>query len=282
MRTDKPYSLIKVEPIAGHLGAEIAGVDLAKLDDRTFAEIKRAWLENLVIFFRDQNVTPAIMESMGQRFGQLSITSYTNSVPGHQFAHCLVREADVGKGERNFGDFWHMDQTVRPVPTAGFMLYAVESPPYGGDTGFSSMYSAYDYLSDELKACLESLSAVHTWEGKSGFPVRLKAKGWDVYLDGLKRFPPVTHPVVMKHPITGRKALFVNETFTTHIEGLHIIESDNLLKMLFNWIQQPEFQVQHKWELNGVAIWDNYSTQHYAFADYWPARRVNQRLTVAP
>ena len=290
MRTDKPYSLIKVEPMAGHLGAEISGVDLAQLDDRTFAEIKRAWLENLVIFFRDQNVTAAIMESMGQRFGTLSITSYTNSVPGHQFAHCLVREAQVAKGERNFGDFWHMDQTVRPVPTAGFMLYAVDCPPYGGDTGFTSMYAAYDNLSDGMKALCDQLVAVHSpagvfgadghgGPGKKPFFQPGTDKVYSITPEQMREYlrQETEHPLVRIHPETGHKALMVTG-YCTRFRNMTEEESRPLLDFLMRHAIREDFTCRFRWRKGSLAVIDNRCMQHIAYQDYSGFRREMLRV----
>ena len=142
------------------------------------------------------------------------------------------------------------------------------------------MSKAYDALSDGMKAYLETLRAVHTFE-VSGFYEKLEAKGMDALTNAIKTFRPVEHPVVVTHPDSGKKCLFVNETFTKEIvcDG-HFREARGMLDFLLRWMQQPEFMIHHKWQQNGLAVWDNRSTQHYACADYWPNRRVTQRVTV--
>ena len=290
MRTDKPYTRIRVEPIAGHLGAEITGVDLANLDDATFADIKRAWLENLVIFFRDQNVTPDIMESFGQRFGDLSITSYTNSVPGYKFAHRLVRDAAVPKGERNFGDFWHMDQTVRPVPTAGFMLYAVDCPPYGGDTGFANMYSAYDNLSDGMKALCEQLVAIHSpagvfgadghgGPGKKPFFQPGTETTYSITPEEVRKYlqQETEHPLIRIHPETGRKALMVTG-YVTRFRNMTEEESRPLLDFLMRHAIREDYTCRFRWRKGSLAIIDNRCMQHIAYQDYCGFRREMLRV----
>jgi taurine dioxygenase len=287
MRTTTPYRHIKVEPITGHIGAEISGVDMSgPIAPETFAEIKRAWLENLVVFFRDQNITPASIEALGSRFGQLSITSYTNPVPGFKFAHTLVRAADVPKGENNFGDMWHMDQTVRPIPTMGFLLYSVDCPPYGGDTGFANLYAAYDRLSDGMKEQCEKLVAVHSPSGIYG----ADGQGGDgkrrFLLAGTdKTYVKITpeeirayvaketeHPLVRVHPETKRKLIMITG-YVTRFRGMTVAESRPLIDFLIQHVTHHDYTCRFRWRKGSLALIDNRCMQHIAYQDYAGFRR---------
>jgi len=275
------YRRFGVRPRMPNFGAWIDGVDLgAALDSEARRELRQVLVDFGVVFFTDQRkLDPLAHTELANVFGK----------GPHGGAFFFDRPASDSAAEYIIYDeqrppeanLWHTDISWQQKPPAATIIQIQEMPPVGGNTAWACMHKAYDYLSDPIKRALDSLVAVHSWEGKSGIPRRMKQRGLDAYADALRRYPPVEHPVVMPHPVSGRKALFVNETFTTQILGLHMIESEGLLKMLFDWVRQPEFQVVHKWEPNDVAVWDNYSTQHYALADYWPARRVNQRVTAA-
>lgn len=275
------YRRIAPRPRMPNFGAFIDGVDLnAPQDEATRAELKRALHDFGVLFFTGQRkLEPDTHAGLAPVFG---------SGP-HEGAFFFERPKDAPAAEYIIygadrppeANLWHTDISWHDKPPVATIIQIQEMPPVGGNTSWACMHKAYDYLSDATQRYLEGLTAIHSWEGKSGIPIRMKSAGLDAYANALRRYPPVEHPVVIRHPVTGRKALYVNETFTIRIKELHRMESEGLLKMLFDWIQQPEFQVVHKWEPNDVAVWDNFSTQHYAFADYWPARRVNQRVTVA-
>jgi taurine dioxygenase len=160
IRDTQSYKKIVVKPLAGALGAEIDGVDLTNMDDATFAEVRRAFAENLVVFFRDQNLTLQSHEALMARFGKMTLTYYVKPIDGSTYVAKLLRHADAPAGGRNYGDHWHSDQAIRPKPPGLFSLYAVDSPPYGGDTMFSNSYLAYDDLSDGLKKFCEQLIVV--------------------------------------------------------------------------------------------------------------------------
>jgi len=287
LRTDQPYRRIRVEPTTGYLGAEVFGVDLSKpLDDETFAEVKRAWLENLVIAFRDQAITPPIIESFGARFGKLTITAYANSVPGYQFAHSLVRAADVPRGERNFGDSWHMDQTVRPIPNAGFLLCSVDCPPFGGDTGFASLYTGYEMLSEGMKALCESLVVIHSPSGlfgKDGMggigkkPFML-AGAEETYSgmtpEKVREYmaQETEQPLIAIHPETGRKLIMITG-YCTRFRGMTEEESQPLLEYLTRHVSRPEYTWRLRWRRGTLALIDNRCLQHIAYQDYAGFRR---------
>jgi len=274
------YRKIALRPRMPNFGAFVDGVNLdVPVDDATRAELRTALHDFGVLFFTSQRkLHPDTHAGLAPIFGSGL----------HEGAFFLERPKDSPATEYLINDkdrppganLWHTDISWHAKPPIATIIQIQELPPVGGNTAWACMRKAYDYLSEPTQRYLDGLTAIHSWE-KGGIPMRMKAVGMDHYVNTLRRYPPVEHPVVIRHPVTGRKALYVNDTFTICIKDLHRTESEGLLKMLFDWIQQPEFQVVHKWDENDVAVWDNFSTQHYAFADYWPARRVNQRVTVA-
>ena len=262
---------IQIEKLTPHVGAEIRGVDLSRpLDERAFKEIHEALVENGVIFFRDQRLTPAQQKDFGRLFGQLHVHPAAPSLlPGHP--EVLVIHADE-RSTRVAGENWHSDVSCDPEPPMGSILYMHELPPVGGDTLFASMYAAYDALSEPMKRFLEPLTALH--EGEHVYRGRY---GVD---DTGRVFPKAEHPVIRTHPVSGRKALFVNGGFTTRIVGLTRPESDALLQFLFRHAETPEFQCRFRWQVNSVAFWDNRGVQHHAMWDYYPQRRHGHRVTI--
>lgn len=276
--------------IGTHLGAEISGVDLTRpLDDTTFAEIERAFYDESVVVFRGQPITEEQHIAFSRRFGNLEV-----HVSGARYLHPRHPEIRInsniienGKpiGATDAGQYWHTDLSYMGAPSKCSLLYAVEVPMQDGkplgDTQFSSVTAAYDALSPSMKKRLEGLRAVHSYShryykltdaGKQRPPLTEEQKA---------RTPDVEHPVVLTHPRTGRKCLFVNEGFTTHIVGMPEAESRALLAELFSHVRQPEFVYAHKWSVGDLLMWDNLSTQHFAVADYaLPLRRKMQRTTV--
>ena len=266
------HRLIQVKPISGGLGAEIDGVDLSTLDDTAFAEINQAFLDHQVIFFRDQDITLDQHKDFGRKFGHLHVHPSAPGPEGHP--DVLTIHADEN-AKQIAGERWHSDVSCDPEPPMGSILRLHTIPPEGGDTLFASMYAAYDALSDTLKAFLEPLTAIHA--GEQVYRGRYKHQGID---DSGKTYPESEHPVVRTHPVSGRKSLYVNETFTTRIPQLAQKESDAILKLLCDHIKLPQFQVRFKWQENSVAFWDNRSVQHHAMWDYFPEVRSGYRVTV--
>jgi len=274
---------ISVRRISGALGAEISGVDLAALqDNETFAAIHQAFLDNGVIFFRDQVMTPDQHVAFARRFGPISIHPYGPAVPGHPDVMRVFKEKD---DKVNFGGGWHSDMTFLEKPPLGSVLYAKEVPPYGGDTMFADQYMAYDALSSGMKRTLESLNAVHSANAQYGVDGRSEAS----QNNAKRSMKPATsedavaevvHPVVRTHPETGRKALYVNVGFTTRFEGWTRKESQPLLRWLYEHCGKPEFTCRFAWAANSVAFWDNRCAQHYALNDYHGFRREMHRVTV--
>jgi len=262
---------IQVRKLTPNVGAEISGVDLARaLDERTFKEIHAALVDNGVIFFRDQHLTPDQQKDFGRLFGELHVHPAAPSLlEGHP--EILVIHADE-KSRHVAGENWHSDVSCDPEPPMGSVLYMHELPPVGGDTLFASMYAAYEALSELMKRFLEPLTARH--EGEHVYRGRY---GVD---DTGRVFPRAEHPVIRTHPVSGRKALFVNGGFTTRIVQLARAESDAVLQFLYRHVETPEFQCRFRWQVNSVAFWDNRCVQHHAMWDYYPQRRHGHRVTI--
>jgi len=266
-----PYASIQVDKLTPHTGAEVHGVDLSHpLDEPTFKDIHAALIDNGVVFFRDQHLTPEQQKAFGRLFGELHVHPAAPSLlEGHP--EILVIHADE-KSKHVAGENWHSDVSCDPEPPMGSILYMQELPPVGGDTLFASMYAAYEALSEPMKRFLEPLTAMH--EGEHVYRGRYGVN------DTGKVFPKAEHPVIRTHPVSGRKALFVNGGFTTRIKQLSRPESDALLQFLFRHVETPEFHCRFRWQVNSVAFWDNRCVQHHAMWDYYPQRRHGHRVTI--
>lgn len=267
----KPYDRFDVRPLGPTIGAQIHGVDLGQpLDDDLFAELDRALLEWKVLFFRDQDITGDQHRDFARHWGELEV-------------HPFLREGDVpeivrfdkGPGETGYENIWHSDVSWRREPSLGSVLRCITPAALGGDTLWADMYLAYECLDDETKARIDGLTAVHDFAASFGL-----AMAPDELATMRQKYPPAEHPVVRTHPATGRKLLYVNEIFTTHIVGLHRDESDALLAHLTSRARTPEYQCRFRWEPGSAAFWDNRCTQHYAVSDYSPQRRVMERATI--
>ena len=273
------YQHIRVEPVSTHVGAEIEGVDLAeRVPDPVMAEIRRAFGEHGVVFFRDQRLTPEQHLAVAERFGPIDVNRFFAHVPGHPTIAEVRKEPEQ---QRNIGGGWHTDHSYDEVPALGSMLYAREVPKTGGDTLFASMYAAYDALSDGLKATLEGLRACHSSRHVFG-PGAMAQRG---DLNGRignaeLATQDAVHPVVIRHPDTGRKALYVNPGFTLRFEGWTDEESRPLLDYLYRHAVRPEFTCRFHWRGGSLALWDNRSTWHFAVNDYHGERRLLHRITI--
>ena len=279
---------IEVKPIAGALGAEINGVDLRDIDDATFAEIHDAWLEHLVVFFRDQNLSPEQQIAFAKRFGDIHHHPFIKGMEEHpDILEIIKEEGDT----RAFGETWHTDQMFNPKPAKATILYAKETPSVGGDTMFANMYQAYDALSDPMKAMLKDVKTWNTGNrkklhetdavrgAKSGDYTgnqKMKAK----VRDPGDLVTEAAHPLVRTHPETGRKGLYIgNHTQTLH--GMKPAEARPLVEFLQSHSVQPELTCRFRWEVGSMAIWDNRCTQHRALNDYPGKRRRMHRITIA-
>ena len=278
-----PYTRIEVRPMAGALGADIHGVDLAQpLDDATSADIERAFHDRLVLFFHDQRLTPEQHLAFTRRFGPISRSPYVKHMDAYPDIIAVLKEADERKIS-TFGNAWHSDFSFLEEPPLGSVLYAREAPSHGGDTLFANMYAAYEALSPGLRRVLDGLNAIH-----AGKPYGVGGVTEAIAVSrsiGIERNRPdadreIVHPAVRVHPATGRKALFVNSIYTTRFEGMTAAESKPLLDFLYAHATQPEFTCRLRWRSGDLAVWDNRCTLHYAVNDYDGQRRLMHRTTI--
>ena len=267
--TPPPFELTKLTPLCG---AELRGIDLAQpLEEREVKALERALAEHCVLFFRDQAMTPEQQKTLGRSFGELHLhPAWPRLVPGHP--EIMEIYADE-KSKRVAGEDWHSDVSCDAEPPLGTILYMLEVPPVGGDTLFANMYAAWESLSAPMRRMLEGMTALHDGE----YVYRGRYEG---AVEQGKIYPRSEHPVVRTHPVSGRKALFVNRTFTTRIVQLAKHESDAVLAMLFEHLERPEFQCRFRWQQGSVAFWDNRCAQHHAMWDYYPQRRRGLRVTI--
>lgn len=267
------YETIRVRPTTPRIGAEIEGIKLAEpLSNRQVEDLNRALLEHQVLFFRDQPMDADAQKRLGRHFGDLHIHPNIPGPEGHP--EILPIYADA-KSKRVAGESWHSDVSCDEEPPLGSILYLDTVPSVGGDTLFASQYAAYDALSPQMKVYLEGLTATH-----SGEPAYRRANALDGRDDTGKVYPKASHPIVRTHPVTKRKALYVNTYFTTHIDGVSREESRAILDYLFAHSTREDFQVRFRWRPHSVAFWDNRSVQHLAIWDYYPEVRSGRRVTV--
>ena len=273
------HAPIAVRPVSAAVGAEILGLDLAaSLPAPTIEAIRRALSEHGVVFFRDQKLTPEQHVAFAQRFGAINVNRFFKTVDGHPMI-AEVRKEPEQTG--NIGGSWHTDHSYDQAPAMGSVLYAREVPETGGDTLFASMYAAYDALSDGLKQTLEGLQALHSSRhvfGVDAYAGRGDLKGR--YLNPEAATQDAVHPVVVRHPGSGRRALYVNAAFTVRIVGWTDEESRPLLQYLYHHASRPEFSYRFQWREGSIAFWDNRCTWHYALNDYHGQRRLMHRITV--
>ena len=272
------YTNIEVRPMAPNIGAEIFGADLGQaMGNQTFQEIHDALMEHQVIFFRDQKMDLDQNKTFGRHFGPLAIHPASPGPDGHPeivVVHAYAEtNRDAGRIWRS--THWHTDVSCVETPPLGSVLHLKTVPPVGGDTLFVSMSKAYDALSDRMKTYLDGLMATH--DGERVWRGRYSDQGID---DTGKVYPKAVHPVVRTHPVTGKKGLFVNAVFTTHINEIPRDESDDILAFLYKHCTKPLFQVRFQWEQNSVAIWDNRCVQNLVLWDFFPANRTGYRVTI--
>ena len=264
---------LDIRPITPNIGAEIAGLDLAKpLGPDAIAGVREALGRHLVLFFVDQDLAPDQQAAFARQFGEVT--------PAHPIIESLEGHPEVlpidGRVDR--ASWWHTDVTFLSTPPMGSILHMREAPAVGGDTVWVSLQAAYDALSEPVRALCDQLIA---WHHDPWFAADVDAKGgyeWDGRFH--EKLYPTSHPVVRTHPETGRPGLFVNPQFTRHLEGLSQIESDRILDMLYRHCQRPEFSCRFRWHVGAVAFWDNRATWHYAIDDYGDDIRVAHRVTL--
>ena len=271
-RTTGDTGTLDIRPLTPAIGAEILGIDLGSTDIAArIPEIRAALLSHGVIFFRDQGITTAQHIAFARAFGELEIHPAT---PKDQPNREVLR-IEHGPKSRGQENAWHSDVTWRDEPSLGSILLAREVPDCGGDTLFANMHLAYERLSDPMKTFCEGLTAVH--DIARVFAKRLGKRPEELH----DTYPPMRHPVIRTHPETGERAIYVNTAFTSHIEGLAESESRWLLDHLFATARDAEIQCRFRWQAGSVAFWDNRVCQHFAASDYFPARRVMERVTIA-
>jgi len=268
---------LKIVPIAGALGAEIHGVDLARpLGDDVVARIRRALLDHLVVFFRDQRLSHEQLIAFGRRFGVLGRYPFVEGLAAHPE---IIEVTKLPHEKSNFGGVWHSDTTYLDEPPMGSMLYALEVPPFGGDTLFANMFLAYERLSDGMKRLLEGLRVVNSSAKADVTRTREDRIAANPGKDAHRVFE-ATHPAVRTHPESGRKALYVNFAHSARFEGMTEQESAPLLDFLFRHQIQPELTCRFRWEPGSLAFWDNRSTQHNPVNDYHGHLRRMLRITL--
>ena len=282
------YRRIAVAPIAGALGAEISGVDLSQpLDAETVAEIRRAFNDFLVVYFHGQDISPAQQCDVARLFGPLTRHPFIRTLPDHPEVAPLIRDADDRSGALNFGGLWHMDVTFMECPPLGSMLYAVDPPPFGGDTMFSNMYLAYDALSPGMKALADRLIVIHSaavsYDPHRGADdpktskVAQKGMAFDIGEDVTAE---VEHPLVRIHPETGKRLLFVNAGYQVRFKDMTEAESKPLFDFFNAHASRPEFTCRFRYAKGTLGFWDNRCTQHFALDDYRGYRREMHRVQI--
>ena len=270
--------MITVRPIAGAVGAEISGVDLARgLADDTVVEIRAAWLEHGVVFFRDQPLSPEELLAFARSIGEIARYPFVPGIDGYPD---IIAVTKLPHEQVNFGGIWHSDTAYLDKPPMATMLLAREVPPAGGDTLFASQYAAYEALSPALRELLDPLRAINSSalaDVSKTREDRLSEQGSEAELPTFE----AVHPVVRTHPETGRKALYVNVAHTARFDGMTEEESRPLLQYLFAHQVRPELTCRFHWEVGSLALWDNRCVQHNPVNDYHGHRRAMHRVTLS-
>ncbi len=271
--TARPQIAFDVRPLTGGLGAEIFGIDLAQpLDDEGFRAINQVLLDHGVIFFRDQKITPAQQMAFARHWGSVHLHPHMTCLPEQPgVIEVLKKETDTTV----FGQNWHTDQMFTPTPARVTLLYAKEVPPFGGDTLYANLYMAYDTLSDGMKAMIANLRTVNLYNKKKKRPAAMTPTAPEQDAE------PAEHPLVRRHPETGKKALYLcNPGITRHIVDMTEEESQPLLKYLLDHATRPEFTCRFRWQVGSLAVWDNRRALHYPVNDYNGYRRLMHRITI--
>ena len=269
---------IEVVPVSGGVGVEVHNVDIKSgIDSGTFDELRAAFVEHGLIFLRDQDITPDEHIAFAERWGEININRFFPRLDGYDQIATVTKEPDQ---TTNIGGGWHTDHSYDHVPAMGSILIARETPPVGGDTLFACMYTAYDTLSDGLKQTLEDMKAVHSSRHIFGEQSSYRDTMKDRFSNPEDATQDAVHPVVITHPESGRKALYVNPGFTLHFDGWTETESKPLLDYLYAHAVQLEHTTRFQWAPGSIAFWDNRCTWHYALNDYHGTRREMHRITI--
>ncbi|MEM9098947.1 MAG: TauD/TfdA family dioxygenase [Pseudomonadota bacterium] len=265
-----------IRPLTGGLGAEILGADLR--DASQFPAIREAFAAHSVIAIRDQEISPEDQLVFAERFNPVNVNRFFAKVPGHPRVAMVLKEADQTHA---VGEQWHTDHSYDQIPAMCSILHCVETPEVGGDTCFSSMHAAYQSLSEGLKAVLAPLKAWHSSRHAFGMEAAAHETSQDGRIGSAElATQDALHPVVIRHPLSGKPCLYVNPDFTTHIDGWTVAESAALLGYLYEVCAQPDFQCRVRYRPGTVVIWDNRATWHKAINDYHGHRRLMHRVTV--
>ena len=283
----REYSRVESVPLACAMGAEIRGVDLRRLDEEQFREISDALYHHKMIYFRDQEISFEDQENITRRFGPFATDAYNVGVPGHPNIQKVVKEKS-SKTPYVFGGSWHTDSPFLQRPPVMVLLYANEVPPYGGDTWWANTELAYEYLSDTMKNLLKQLrihwsaqNVVRLLQETTEESRQFSAGSTNITVGNELKSEGCFHPLIRKHPVTGKLSLYVDETYTVGIEGMSNAEAETLVNFLCSHITQPVFTCRLRWEAGTLAIWDNRSTLHHAFNDYAGFRREMHRTIVS-
>jgi taurine dioxygenase len=278
-------AILDVRPVNTAVGAEIFGVDLSEpLDEQTCGEIRGALLEHGVIFFRDQKLTPDQHLAFGGQFGTVEIDPTAGM--GHPDGYPLIKEVRKEPEQTvNTGGNWHSDHSFDAAPPLGSILLARELPESGGDTLFAGMHAIYNALSDGLKETLDGLQAIHAkthaFDNSNRSPDRKVTDQERVEIRRKFATRETVHPVVLRHPESGKKILYVNPNYTVRFKGWTVDESKPLLDFLYSHASRPEFTCRFHWQEGSIAFWDNRAVWHYAVNDYNGYRRLLHRVTLA-
>ncbi len=268
---------IDLQVLSPHFGARIRGLDLGRATDDQVRAVRTALAQHKVLFFSEQDLDPDAQVALGRRLGE--ITESHPVVPGVDEDHPEIYALDSAEG--GFADVWHTDVTFVRRPPLGSVLRAVVLPPTGGDTQWADLQLAYESLSAPVQRLADQLVAVHDGTREFGYYLAQRQAAETLWEgERYRALVPVEHPVVRVHPETGRKGLFVNPGFTSHLVGVSDAESRSLLDLFYAHITKPEHIVRHRWSVGDVAMWDNRSTVHYANRDYGDQRRVMHRITL--
>ena len=277
--SDNDQALI-VRPISGALGAEIFDINLAKCSN-SIDQIKAAFLKYHVLVFREQTLNPIEIKNFAKYFGPLETHPYIKGLDEHPEVAPIIKEANE---KINFGGGWHTDMSFLSCPPLGSLLYAIDTPEFGGDTLFANQHAAYESLSDYMKEFVGQLKGLHSAASQYGLngdsEKRSEARKSMSLGISEKAHAQVSHPVVRTHPESGLRALYINRPFTERLEGLRSSESNALLSFLWSHCEEPRFTCRVRWEPGTVTLWDNRIVQHYALNDYDGRRREMHRVTI--
>ena len=265
------YMSIDFQPITATLGAQVSGVDMASVDGGTLDRLRKAWLDHKVLVLRDQHITVEEHIAFGRLFGDLEIHPFAPDKAGHPEVVSLTSTAQ----DQSAASFWHSDVTWRQEPSMGSILRGVVLPPAGGDTCFADAGAAYDRLSPEWKERIDPLVAVHDFTRTFGRDLSREKR-----TEKQREYPPARHPVVRTHPDTGKRSIYTNRIFVSHIEGVSDNESWEIIQYLERQIMNPSVQCRIRWEVDTFVMWDNRAVQHFATNDYWPETRQVERVTI--